>query len=158
MNWLPATLGLLVCLHLIAATGWIGGMATMHLAIRPAAQETLETPPARLRFMTAALDRFLRLVDVAVATLWVSGAGLLSLAGPAQAHWSVTTMIGIASFMTVVFLHIRLVLFRRLRSAVGLAQWPTAADALGAIRRRVLLNLALGTAIYPITLIGRALT
>lgn len=157
VTWLPPTLGLLAGLHLIGAAAWIGGMATMHFAVRPAAQRVLDAPPLRLRFMGATLDRFLRLVDAAVALLWASGLGLLALSGADHPHWSVTAMIGIASFMTVVFLQIRWQLQPRLRSAVGLSQWPAAVDALAAIRRRVGLNLALGIAIFPIVLVGRAL-
>ncbi len=148
-------LAALLCLHLLAATFWVGGMAAMHFAVRPAAQQTLESPPLRLRFMAAALERFLHGVGAAIGLLWLSGAALLVGYGGGHPHWSTLAMLGAGAFMTVIYLQIRLRSFRRLRSAVGLGQWPTAADALGSIRRLVALNLVLGVLVFPVTLIGR---
>ena len=70
----------LLCLHLLAAALWAGGMAVMHFAVRPAAVQTLD-PPLRLPFMTAALGRFFAWVSAAVVVLLVSGLAMLLLGG-----------------------------------------------------------------------------
>ena len=57
--------------HLLCAAFWVGGMALMHFAVRPAAVATLE-PPLRLRMMAATLRRFFVGVDASVTLLSVS--------------------------------------------------------------------------------------
>ena len=135
----------LLCLHLLAAALWVGGMAVMHFAVRPAAVQMLE-PPQRLPFMAAALGRFFAAVNIAIAVLLVSGLGLLHLGGGlAAAHWGVLAMFALGLLMTAVYLHIRLALYPRLQRAVAERTWPQAAAQLNAIRVRVAFNLALGT-------------
>ena len=145
----------LLCLHLLAAALWVGGMAVMHFAVRPAAVQTLE-PPQRLPFMAAALGRFFAAVNLAIAVLLVSGLGLLHLGGGlAAAHWSVLAMFAIGLLMTAVYLHIRLALYPRLERAVAERAWPQAAAQLNAIRVRVALNLALGTLVFVLATLAR---
>ena len=78
----------LLCLHLLAATLWIGGMAVMHFAVRPAAVQTLE-PPLRLPFMAAALGRFFAAVSIAIVVLL--GSGLLIINPPWQSEQAIAT-------------------------------------------------------------------
>jgi uncharacterized membrane protein len=138
----------LLCLHLLAAALWVGGMAVMHFAVRPAAVQVLE-PPQRLPFMAAALGRFFAAVNIAIAVLLASGLGLLhSGGGLAAAHWGVQAMSALGLLMTAVYLHIRLALYPRLLRAVAERAWPQAAAQLSAIRVRVALNLALGTLVF----------
>ena len=146
---------LLLCLHLLAATWWVGGMAVMHFAVRPAAAQLLE-PPLRLPFMAAVLRRFFAGVSAAVAVLLASGLGLIALHGGfGQMHWSVHTMLAIGLLMTGVYAHVRLGLYPRLQQAIAARAWPAAAAQLNAIRQRVALNLALGTLVYVLALAGR---
>ena len=138
----------LLCLHLLAAALWVGGMAVMHFAVRPAAVQMLE-PPQRLPFMAAALGRFFAAVNIAIAVLLVSGLGLLHLGGGlAAAHWGVLAMFALGLLMTAVYLHIRLALYPRLQRAVAERTWPQAAAQLNGIRVRVAFNLALGTLVF----------
>ncbi len=148
---------LLVTLHLLAAALWVGGMLTMHAAVRPAAVATLP-PPQRLPFMASALQRFLGLVAWAIAVLWASG-GLLIVArgGFATLHVSAHAMVALALVMTAVYVFIRLRPFVQLRQAVDAAMWPLAAAALDRVRRLVLLNLVLGTGVFAVALVGRVL-
>ena len=147
----------LLCLHLLAATLWVGGMAVMHFAVRPAAVQTLE-PPLRLPFMAAALGRFFAWVSVAVLLLLASGLAMILLgAGFAAAHWSVHAMFGIGLAMMAVYGHIRYAAYPRLQRAVSAREWPKAAAQLNAIRQRVALNLALGTGVFVVAVLGRAL-
>jgi uncharacterized membrane protein len=149
-------LSFLLALHLLAAAGWVGGMALMHFAVRPAAVETLQAPPQRLALMAAVMRRFLRGVDIAVALLWATGlAIILGGGGFAAQRWGVHAMAGIAVAMTVVFVVIRAVLFPRLRRAVAAADWPAGAAALNAIRPLVAANLGLGVAVFVIAVAGR---
>ena len=147
----------LLCLHLLAATLWVGGMAVMHFAVRPAAVQTLE-PPLRLAFMAAALGRFFAWVSVAVLLLLASGLAMMLLgAGFAAAHWSVHAMFGIGLAMMAVYGHIRYAAYPRLQRAVSAREWPKAAAQLNAIRQRVALNLALGTGVFVVAVLGRVL-
>lgn len=146
----------LLFLHVLSAAFWVGGMATLHFAVRPAAVATLE-PPQRLPFMAAALARFLRGVDMALAVLWVSGLSLLMAVGGFKgAHWRVHAMLTLALVMTAVYGYIRGRAFPQMRSAAAAQQWPRAAAALNSIRQCVALNLALGTLVFAVALIGRS--
>jgi uncharacterized membrane protein len=145
----------LLCLHLLAATLWFGGMAVMHFAVRPAAVQTLE-PPLRLPFMAAALGRFFAWVSAAVIVLLLSGLTMMLLGGGfAAAHWSVHAMFGIGLAMMAVYGHIRFAAFPRLQRAVASRTWPQAAAQLNAIRIRVTLNLVLGTLVFVLAVVGR---
>ena len=147
----------LLCLHLLAAALWVGGMAVMHFAVRPAAVQTLD-PPLRLPFMTAALGRFFAWVSAAVVVLLVSGLAMLLLGGGfAAAHWSVHAMFAVGLLMMAVYGHIRFAAFPRLQQAVAARSWPQAATQLNAIRVRVVLNLMLGTAVFVLAVVARAL-
>lgn len=153
----PLAYALLLFLHVAGAAFWVGGMAAMHLAVRPAAAAVLE-PPLRLAFMAAALARFLRGVDVALALLWASGLAMLpALGGFRGAHWRVHAMLALALLMTGVYGFIRGRAFPALRAAVAARQWPQAGARLGTVRRLVALNLALGTLVFAVALAGRAL-
>jgi uncharacterized membrane protein len=146
----------LLCLHLLAATVWVGGMAVMHFAVRPAAVQTLE-PPLRLPFMAAALGRFFAWVSAAVLLLLASGLAMMLLGGGfTGAHWSVHAMLGIGLAMMAVYGHIRFATYPRLQRAVAAREWPQAAAQLNAIRQRVALNLGLGSGVFVLAVVGRA--
>lgn len=154
---MPVVHAVLLCLHLLAATLWVGGMAVMHFAVRPAAVRTLE-PPLRLPFMAAALGHFFAAVSVAVIVLLASGLAMIMLAGGfAAAHWSVHLMFGVGLVMMAVYGHIRFAAYPRLQQAVAARTWPQAAAQLGAIRIRVALNLLLGTLVFVLAVVARVL-
>jgi uncharacterized membrane protein len=131
------TTSLLLFVHLIAVTFWVGGMAVMHFAVRPAAVVTLE-PPQRLPFMAGALSRFFVGVSIAVAAALVHG------------------MFTVGLVMMALFLHIRFAPYARLQRAVAAREWPVAAAQLGSIRKLVAVNLLLGVGVYALAVIGRA--
>ncbi|MFA6262547.1 MAG: CopD family protein [Bacteroidia bacterium] len=139
----------LLTLHLLAAAFWVGGMATMLFAVRPAVIATLQAPPQRLALLAAVLQRFFAGVTVAVVLLLASGVGLVLLGGgfavqPARVH----LMLLLGLVMMALFGHIRVVLFPRLRG-------PAAAVAMNGIRRWVSVNLVLGLAVFVVALSGR---
>ena len=147
----------LLLLHLLAATFWVGGMAVMHFAVRPAAVETLE-PPKRLGLMAGALSRFFFGVSVSIVVLLASGLWMVMLAGGfGRVHWSVHAMFGIGLLMMALFLHIRFAPYPRLRRAIVASDWPLAAAQLGSIRNLVSVNLGLGVLVFVVAVLGRAL-
>jgi uncharacterized membrane protein len=151
----PTLLAFLLFLHVLAAAFWVGVMATLHFAVRPAAVATLQ-PPQRLPFMAGALARFLRGVDVALALLWASGLAMLMAQGGFKgAHWRVHAMLTLALVMTLVYGMVRGRAFPALRRAVAGQQWPDGAAALNTIRQLVVLNLVLGTLVFAVALVGR---
>ena len=147
---------ILLFVHLLCAAFWIGGMATMHFAVRPAAVATLE-PPLRLRTMAAALRRFFVGVDAAITLLFASGVAMILLAGGFRTvHWHVEAMMGIAIVMAGIYVYIRASVFKALRRAVEESAWPVAAARLDTVRKLVSLNLALGVVVFGVAIVGRA--
>jgi uncharacterized membrane protein len=146
---------ILLFIHLLSAAFWVGGMATMHFAVRPAAVATLE-PPLRLCTMTAALRRFFVGVDAAIALLFVSGVTMILLTSGFRAvHWRVEAMMGIAIVMAGIYVYIRASVFKALRRAVEESAWPVAAARLNTVRKLVSLNLALGVVVFGVAIAGR---
>ena len=146
----------LLFIHLLAAAFWVGGMATLHFAVRPAAVATLE-PPLRLRTMAAALRRFFVGVDAAVTLLFVTGVAMILLAGGFRTvHWRIEAMMGIAIVMAGIYVYIRASVFRAMRRAVEESAWPVAAARLNTVRLLVTVNLALGVAVFAVAIVGRA--
>jgi uncharacterized membrane protein len=150
-------LAVLLFLHLLAAAFWVGGMAVMHFAVRPAAVATL-APPLRLPFMAAALGRFFRGVSVSVGVLLASGLALIVLSGGMRAvHWRVHAMLVLGLLMMAIYGHIRFGVHPKLQRAVAGKDWPAAAGRLNLVRRLVGLNLVLGVLVFGVAVLGRAL-
>lgn len=153
MPLLPA---LLLLLHLLSAAWWVGGMAVMHFAVRPAAVATLP-PPLRLPFMTATLGRFFVGVNVSVLLLLVSGFALIGqVGGMRQVHWSVHAMLTLGLVMMAIYGHIRFGVYPKLRRAVAAADWQAAGARLQLIRMLVAGNLGLGVLVFVLAVVGRA--
>jgi uncharacterized membrane protein len=147
---------ILLFIHLLSATFWVGGMATMHFAVRPAAVATLE-PPLRLRTMAAALRRLFVGVDAAITLLFVSGVTMILLtSGFRSVHWRIEAMMGIAIVMAGIYVYIRASVFKALRRAVEESAWPVAAARLNTVRKLVSLNLVLGVVVFGVAIVGRA--
>jgi uncharacterized membrane protein len=147
----------LLLLHLLAATFWVGGMACMHFAVRPAAVANLD-PPLRLPFITAALGRFFTGVGAAIVVILVTGLAMIfGRGGFGAAHWSVHAMFTLGLVMMAVFGHIRWAAYPRLQRAVASGEWKAAAPVLDGIRRLVALNLGLGVLVYGVATVGRVL-
>lgn len=134
---------LLLFVHLAGAIVWIGGMVFAQFCLRPAAAQML-APPQRLPLMAAALERFLRLVTLAVLALLASGGALLGAPQGAPAAWLAMAALGLV--MALVFVLVRWVQFPRLQRHVAAAEWPQAAQAMDAVRRLVAVNLVLSVA------------
>ena len=62
--------------HLAAGVVWLGGMAAMIWAVRPAAIAMFE-PPLRLPFLAMAMGRFFKVVAACVFILILTGSAML---------------------------------------------------------------------------------
>lgn len=133
----------LLCLHILAVSVWLGGMFFALCCLRPAATQLLE-PPQRLALLHAALGRFFRYVAVAIVVILASGLFMMAHIGFADAprgwHW----MMAGGIVMMLIFGHIYGAGYRRLDRAVAAANWSAAGLAMNGIRRLVLINLILG--------------
>lgn len=146
----------LLFVHLLGAALWIGGMATMVVAVRPALP-LIEAPPQRVRYIAAVFGRLFAAVAVAIGVLFGSGAMIVVGAGGlAHVHWSVHAMLAVALVMTAIFAAIRLGPYVRLRAAVRSEHWADAAAPLVTIRRLIGVNLALGVLVFAVATVGRA--
>ena len=143
-------------IHLLCAAFWVGGMATMHFAVRPAAVATLE-PPLRLRMMAATLRRFFVGVDASVTLLFVTGVAMIVATGGFRSvHWRVQAMMSLAIVMAAIYVYIRASVFKALRRAVADSEWPKAASLLNTVRQLVGMNLVLGVVVFAVAIVGRA--
>ncbi|MBL8348708.1 MAG: CopD family protein [Burkholderiaceae bacterium] len=157
------TYAALKTVHLLAIIVWVGGMVFAQFFLRPAVA-TLE-PPLRLRLMHQVLGRFFGAVLAASLLALLSGLGMLGHAarqaavsgGTSALPWPWTVMAVLGTLMVAIFLHIRFVLYKRLTRALGAGDAPAGGAALGRIRQWVGVNLALGTLIVVVTLLGRPL-
>lgn len=133
---------LALLLHLAAAIFWMGGMAFMVLALRPALAQ-LE-PPQRLPVLGAVLRRFFVVVGVSIAVLLATGLRLLMSAGgdTAPPGWHAMAALGVA--MMLVFAFIWFVPYKAFRAALGRADWKTAGAMAQRITLLAKLNLGLG--------------
>jgi len=129
-------------LHLGAGIVWMGGMALVILALRPVAIQQLQ-PPKRLALMTGVLSRFFVMVWISIALILASGFWMLSMTDMKLAPRGWHAMSGLGVLMCLIFAHIWLAPFRRLKAAVASQDWPTAGKALGQIHPMVLTNFAL---------------
>ena len=134
---------LLILLHLAAAIFWIGGMAFMVMALRPAMTELL-APPQRLPLMVAVLSRFFVVVICSIAVLAVTGVALFMATGTKNAPPGWHAMLALGLLMMLVFGHIYFSPFRQLRRAVAAADWPEGGKRAGQIALLVKVNLGLG--------------
>ena len=146
--------------HLLAVIVWVGGMAFMLFCLRPAAR-VLE-PPARIALMHAAIRRFLAVVAVAIAVIFLCGVAMLAMASSTASRaglrfnvpldWYV--MFAVFFVMLAVFVHLRAVVFRRLDAALREQRWADGAVALGTIRLEVSANLVLGVFVTALVRLG----
>ena len=134
---------LLLFLHLAASIFWMGGMAFMVLALRPALHDQLQ-PPVRLPLVEQVLRRFFVVVIASIAVLLVSGVWLLLQAPGSQAPKGWHAMAGLGIVMMLIFAHIFFAPWRRLQRAVAAQDWPEGGKRMAQITMLVKINLGLG--------------
>lgn len=134
---------LLLFLHLAAAIFWMGGMAFVVLALRPALHAQLQ-PPQRLPLMVLVLRRFFVVVIASIVVLLATGGPLLLQVPGAQAPRGWHAMAGLGVLMVLVFGHIYFGPWRRMQRAVAAQEWPEGGKRAGQISLLVKVNLTLG--------------
>ncbi|MFM7332614.1 MAG: CopD family protein [Brachymonas sp.] len=136
-------------LHLAAGIAWLGGMAFMLFALRPALLTQLEGA-ARLTFLAQVLQRFFAIVLGAVALLLLTGLHLYGAGAKAVGMSSIPLgwhlMAGLGITMILLFGLIYFAGFRGLKRAVEAANWPVAAAKAAQIHSLVVANFLLGCA------------
>ncbi len=130
-------------LHLAAAILWLGGMAFMLLALRPAAAATLPAPQ-RLALMTHAMRRFFVVVWLCIVVLLATGLTLLAATGMKEAPPGWHAMFGIGLLMLALFAYLYFVPFRLLQRAVAAKDWPEGGMQVKQIASLVTANFVLG--------------
>lgn len=138
-------------IHLSAAILWLGGMAFLLLALRPAAIAIL-APPERLQLMGAVMRRFFTVVGISIAALLATGTPMYTTffraTREATGHGAVplgwNLMAGIGLLMVLVFGHLFFVGYARFQRALAAKDWPLAGKAALQIHRLVIVNFVLG--------------
>jgi len=134
---------LILFFHLAAAIFWMGGMAFVVMALRPALAQQLG-PSQRLPLTVAVLQRFFAVVAASIAVLLATGVTLVAQSAGAGLPPGWHAMLGLGLVMMLVFGHIYFSPYRRMRLAVGAADWPEAGRRAGQIALLVKINLGLG--------------
>ncbi len=141
----PAFAGLLLALHALASTIWVGGMFFAYMALRPVAASVLD-PPQRLPLWAGTLAHFFAWVGGSVIVLLATGFALIFgyYGSMAAVGGHVHTMLALGLIMMALFLYVYFLPYRSLNRAVDAADWPEGARQLARIRRMVAINLILG--------------
>ena len=149
---------LIQALHGMAATAWVGGIFFAYLALRPAANDTLE-PPLRLRLWCAVFGRFFPWVWLMIGLLLVTGYTELFVrfGGLGELALYLQLMHGIGLLMVALFGYLYFGLYRRLQLAVSSGDIPTAAIVMARMRPVIVTNLGLGMLEVVLGIAGPAL-
>lgn len=144
--------------HGMAAVAWVGGIFFAYMALRPAANATLE-PPQRLRLWQSAYTHFFPWVWVMIGLLLVTGYVDLftRLGGFANGALYLQLMHGIGLFMVAAFAYLYFGLYRRLSAAVANGDTPAAAAVMARMRPVMATNLTLGLLVTAIGIAGPVL-
>lgn len=135
---------LLLALHLIGATAWVGGMLFALAVLRPSL--AVLAPPDRLALHLQVFSRFFRLIWHAIPLVLATGYAMVFwvYGGMAGVNGAVHAMQGLGLLMTAIFLAIWFGPFLALRRAMAAKDAARSAEAVARIRRLVTINLALG--------------
>ena len=144
--------------HGMAAVAWVGGIFFAYMALRPAANKTLE-PAERVRLWQSAYTHFFPWVWLMIVLLLATGYADLfgRLGGFANESMYLMLMHGIGLFMVVAFAYLYFGLYRRLTAAVSGGDVPAAASVMMKMRPVMATNLPLGLIITAIGIAGPAL-
>jgi len=142
-------------LHVLAALIWIGGMFFAHLILRPSLQ-ALE-PSSRFPVWQRVFARFFPWVWLSIIALFGSGVGMVSLefGGFSTLNGYVQVMMALGGLMTLIYLYVYFVPWRRFRAATAASDWPLAGSQIRLIRLAVTTNLVLGLITVVIGATGR---
>ncbi|HEX2242188.1 MAG TPA: CopD family protein [Gammaproteobacteria bacterium] len=146
---------ILIALHLLAATVWVGGMFFALLILRPTAAELLESA-VRLQMWRSIFRRFFAWVWLAIIILPITGYWMIFgyLGGMTNLGWHINVMQVLGIVMILLYLHLFFAPYKRLRHAVDAGDVESGARSLRQIRVIVVMNLILGLAVIAIAVAG----
>jgi uncharacterized membrane protein len=150
---LSQSLGIALSLHQLASVVWVGGMFFAHFALRPTLKQALE-PQARLQVVLGVFRRFFPWVWLSIATLWITGGWVTLAVLQGRVGLHVSAMMAIALVMTLVFVYLFFVPYRRMRHSVEQEVWRSASTAFDRIRQLMAINLTLGILTVVIAVSG----
>ena len=138
-------------IHLVAAILWMGGMAFMLMALRPAAIALLQ-PPERLMLMGAVWKRFFPVVLVSAIALFATGANLYTTLfravkeatgqGYVPLEWNPMLILGL--LMMVIFAYLYGVTYPKFKRSMAALDWPMAGKAAAHVHTMMVTNFILG--------------
>lgn len=148
---------ILLTLHFLAATIWVGGMFFAHVVLRPAADEL--ALPERMKLWCAVLERFMAFVWGAVIVLPLSGYWLIFpyYGGMNDLGFHIQVMQGLGWLMILLFFYVYFGPFRQMKIRIKEELFPEAGMFMLKIRRVVTINLALGGVTTVTVVSGRYL-
>ena len=129
---------LVLAVHILAMTAWVGGMAYALLVLRPSLA-VLAGPAERMVLNGEAYRRFFRIVWVAMPLVLLSGWAMVFgvYGGFANLPWPVNVMQALGLVMAVIYLGLFFGPYRRFRAQPG-------PDPAASIRKLIHANLGLG--------------
>lgn len=145
-----------IALHVLAAVIWVGGMFFAYMALRPAAAQVLQ-PALRLHLWVQSFKRFFLWVWLSVILLLATGYWMVfsQFGGFANLGLHIHLMHGMGLVMVMIYFHLFLAPYRRLRHAVVVEDYAEGGRRLGQIRSLVGLNLIIGLCVIVIASAGR---
>ncbi len=130
---------LLLMLHILGATVWVGGMFAAYVCLRPAAGNL--DGPQRLTLWRNFFAKFFIWVWVSVLLLLISG------------YWMLATTFGV--LMVALFVGLFHGPWLKFKRAVDAQEFPAAAVQLNRIRQIIMINMPLGLLVVAIGGTGR---
>jgi len=143
--------------HGIAATIWVGGIFFAYMALRPAANITLE-PAQRVKLWRSVYSHFFPWVWIMINVLIITGyAGLfIRFDGFVNKMLYLNLMHGLGLLMVVLFFYLFFGLYRDLSNQVTTGDITAAAKVVNKMRPVMAINLTLGLIISAIGIVGPA--
>jgi len=136
---------ILLALHIVAATIWVGGMFFAYVILRPSIGG-IEPASERPKLWRRVFERFFLFVSISVVTLLATGYAMLFLhfGGFAGAGVHIHLMNALGLVMIAAYGHLRFAAWPKFRRAVDDGAFEEAGKRLTTIRYIVATNLGLG--------------
>ena len=146
---------LLLTLHILGATVWVGGMFAAYVCLRPAAAGL--DGPQRLSLWRKFFAKFFIWVWIAVLLLLVSGYWMMmtTFGGFKGAPLYINLMQGLGLVMVALFLWLFHGPWLKFKRAVDAQDYATAGVQLNGIRQIIMINMPLGLLVVAIGGSGR---
>ncbi len=146
---------LLLMLHLLGATVWVGGMFAAYVCLRPAAGGL--DAPQRLTLWRRFFAKFFIWVWVSILLILISGYWMLAttFGGFAGAPLYINLMQTLGLLMVALFVALFHGPWLKFKRAVDAQDFPAAGIQLNRIRQVIMLNMPLGLLVVAIGGTGR---